>query len=359
MLTDEARLDPMLQDVKYAFRGTLKRPAFSALVVLTLALGIGANSAMFGIVNSVLIKPLPYNQPDELVYMYGAFKQSDRALVSPPDFLDYRARNSVFSALAARTIFGTSVITGGDEPERVRSSIATANFFATLGVAPYRGRAFCRKKSVGVAADVRVYGQANDAPDMMYCSDRQPNAGFGRVTMNLAARVRGNPASIAPQLRSAIRSIEPDVPLAAIQPMTEILSDSRSGERFRAQVFGGFAAVALLLAVVGLYGMLAYSVTQRMREIGVRIALGARPLAVVRLVVTQGMTLVTIGVFVGIGASVAVTRLLAAQLFEVTPTDPMVFAAVSATLMLAGLAACILPAHRATRADPIAALRQE
>ncbi len=111
-LTDEMRIDPMLQDLKYAIRGIVKRPAFAALVIATLALGIGANTAMFSIVNSVLFRPLPYERPDELVYMYGAFRQGNQAMVSPPDYLDYRDRNSVFSSLAARTVYGTAVITG-------------------------------------------------------------------------------------------------------------------------------------------------------------------------------------------------------------------------------------------------------
>ena len=807
-VTDEARLDPMLQDLKYAVRGTIKRPMFSGLVILTLALGIGANSAMFSVVNSVLIKPLPYERPDELVYMYGAFKLSDQASVSPPDYLDYRDRNSVFSSLAAREIYGTSVITGGDEPERVRSSIASANFFSTLGVTPYRGRAFLPEEEngehdvailayglwqrrfagdqraigqtitvdgrpltivgimppvldrtldvqlwrpipfntpgtsvrrfhylrlvgrlepgvtivhaqrhmddiarsleatypenegwhlrlvpygdvvvggarpvllvlmgavgavlliacgnvaslllaratarsgemavrtalgagrgrlvrqllteslllgaiagavglalgyvllvglravgegilprlaevqldaaavaftvllslatslvfgaapalhviradlaasmkslgkasstrasgfardalvisqvalsfvlligagllvrslvqlqrvetgfdakgiiaaevalpgtryetradnvrfwtlflervrsipgveaaggttllplrgggdtyfyvegrppatdadrmnatissvtdeyfatmripvvagrgfgaadrsdgpgvtvisdalarrlfpgqsalgrrlvvdfgrpftaeiVGVVADVRVYGQANDAPDLMYFSNRQPG-GFGTSRMNLVARVRGNPASIAPQLRSAIRAIDAEVPVSAIQPMTEILAESHSAARFRTQLLTGFAGTALVLAIIGLYGTLAYSVTQRMRELGVRIALGARPGTVFRLVVRQGMVLVAIGVVLGLAASFAATRFLESQLFEVTRTDPTVFAGVGMALLVAGLAACVVPARRATRADPIAALRLE
>jgi hypothetical protein len=96
MLTDEMRLDPMLQDLKYAIRGIVKRPAFAALVIATLALGIGANTAMFSIVHSVLLRPLPYERPDELVYMYGAFSQGNQASVSPPDYLDYRDQNSVF-----------------------------------------------------------------------------------------------------------------------------------------------------------------------------------------------------------------------------------------------------------------------
>ena len=148
-LTDEMRIDPMLQDLKYAIRGMVKRPAFAALVIATLSLGIGANTAMFSIVHSVLLKPLPYDKPDELVYMYGAFKLGNQAMVSPPDYLDYRERNSVFASLAARTVFGASVITGTDEPERVQSSVASANFFATLGVKPYRGRVFSAEEEQG------------------------------------------------------------------------------------------------------------------------------------------------------------------------------------------------------------------
>jgi putative ABC transport system permease protein len=112
-----------------------------------------------------------------------------------------------------------------------------------------------------------------------------------------------------------------------------------------------------MLAVVGLYGMLAYSVTQRTRELGIRMALGARPTAVFRMVVRQGMALVVVGIVLGVAGAVAATRLLAAQLFEVAPTDPAVFVFVASTLTMAGLAACVIPARRATRADPIAALR--
>jgi putative ABC transport system permease protein len=112
-----------------------------------------------------------------------------------------------------------------------------------------------------------------------------------------------------------------------------------------------------LLAAIGLYGMLAFSVAQRSREMGIRIALGARPAAVFRLVIGQGMLLVGVGVLLGIAGALAATRLLAARLFDVGPTDPAVFTRVAIRLTLAGLAACVIPARRATRADAIAALR--
>jgi putative ABC transport system permease protein len=212
---------------------------------------------------------------------------------------------------------------------------------------------------IGVVADVRVYGQANDAPDVMYFTSRQPNAGFGANRMNVAARVRGDPESMAPQVRAVLRSLDRDIPLAGVQAVESILSDSISGARLRTQLLVGFAAVALVLAVVGLYGMLAYSVTQRSREMGIRIALGARPGAVFRLIVRQGMVLVIVGVVLGIAGAFAAARVMRAQLFAVAPTDPTVFAFVAVVLTVAGLAACIIPARRATKADPISALRIE
>jgi predicted lysophospholipase L1 biosynthesis ABC-type transport system permease subunit len=212
---------------------------------------------------------------------------------------------------------------------------------------------------IGVVADVRVYGQANEAPDLMYFTAGQPNAGFGTGVMNLATRLRGDPATIAPQVRAALHAVAPDVALAAVQSMDSILHDSVSAPRFRTQLLLAFASVALLLAVIGLYGMLAYSVAQRTREMGIRMALGARPTVVFRMVIRQGMLLVGVGVVLGIGGALVATRLIASQLFNVGPTDPTVFLGVASTLILAGLAACVIPARRATKADPISALRLE
>src|SRR6187397_1187857 len=148
----------MLQDIRYALRCSLRRPAFALLVVLTLGVGIGANSAMFSIVNSVLIQPLPYERSEDLVYMFGAFRGGNQASISPPDFLDYRERQKVFSSLAARTAFGTAVI-NGDKPERVQATAVTANFFSTLGVQPMLGRAFTPEEEQG-AHDLVIVSHA-------------------------------------------------------------------------------------------------------------------------------------------------------------------------------------------------------
>jgi putative ABC transport system permease protein len=213
---------------------------------------------------------------------------------------------------------------------------------------------------IGVVNDVRLYGQVNDVPDEMYFSSRQPSAGFGPAArMRLAARVSGDPASITATVRGILHELEPNVPLASVESMEEILSGSIRDVRFRARLLLSFAGVAAMLAVIGLYGLLAYSVARRSRELGIRIALGARSLEVFRLVVRQGMWLVIPGVLVGLAGSFAATRFVSSLLFEVGPTDPTVFVAVTVALVVTGFVACALPARRATRVDPITALRND
>jgi putative ABC transport system permease protein len=219
---------------------------------------------------------------------------------------------------------------------------------------PFRG------EIVGVVSDVRLYGQFNEVPDQMYFSIHQPGAGFGAATqVRLVARVQGDARAITPAVRAVLRELEPDVPLASAEPMEEILSGSIRNVRFRAGLLAGFAGAAFLLAVIGLYGVLAYSVTRRSREIGIRIALGARSGEVFRLVVREGMLLVAIGVALGLAGSFAATRFVSGMLFDVASTDPNVFVAVTLALLGSRLAACVLPARRATRLDAMEALRSE
>jgi predicted lysophospholipase L1 biosynthesis ABC-type transport system permease subunit len=220
------------------------------------------------------------------------------------------------------------------------------------------GRPF-RGEIVGVVSDVRIYGQANEVPDQMYFSIRQPGAGFGATRMRLVARVRGEPSAIAPQVRAVLGELDPDVPLASVEPMADIVSGSIRTVRFRAALLAAFAGAALLLAVIGLYGVLAYAVTRRSRELGIRIALGARSAEVFHLVVREGMRLVVLGVALGLGGSFAATRFVSGMLFDVARTDPNVFVFVTLAIVGSGLAACAVPARRATRVDPMEALRSE
>ena len=168
-----------------------------------------------------------------------------------------------------------------------------------------------------------------------------------------------NPSSLVASVHEVIKQIDKDQYVAAIQPMTKLVTDSVARRRFNALLTGLFAIVALLLASVGIFGVLNYSVAQRTQEIGLRVALGAQTRDVLRLVLGQGVRLILFGLALGLAVSFALTRVLAVMLFGVTPTDPLTFVGVSLLLTSVALLACYIPARRATKVNPLVALRYE
>jgi len=179
------------------------------------------------------------------------------------------------------------------------------------------------------------------------------------LPMSLVVRTSGDGAALIPLIRQVVRSIDPDQPVANAMPLREQLADLFMNDRFGAVLMAALAAVGLLLAALGLYGVMAYSVSQRVGEIGLRMALGARSRDVLRLIVGQGVRLVTAGVAIGVMGGWAVSRLLESRLYEVNASDPWTFAGVCLLLAFVALTACWLPARRATRIEPMAALRSE
>jgi len=177
--------------------------------------------------------------------------------------------------------------------------------------------------------------------------------------MTLVARSSTAPLGLASAIRSEISALDKNLPIADIKTMEELVATTKAPRQFNTLLLVVFATVALALAVVGLYGVLAYSVSERTQEIGVRLALGAQVGSVLKLVIGQGMKLVVIGVVIGLAGSFALTRLMARLLFGVGPTDPLTFISVAALLMLVALLACWIPARRATKVDPMAILRHE
>ncbi len=160
-------------------------------------------------------------------------------------------------------------------------------------------------------------------------------------------------------VRSAVQAVDKDQPIDRIAPMSELLADSIAQPRFYTLLLTIFAAMASALAAVGIYGVMSYAVTQRTHEIGIRMALGARAADVLRLVVRNGMLLALTGVAIGLVGAFALTRLMTSLLFGVTPTDATTFVAVSVLLIVVALLACYIPARRATKVDPLVALRYE
>jgi putative ABC transport system permease protein len=177
--------------------------------------------------------------------------------------------------------------------------------------------------------------------------------------MTLVLRVQGEPTAIANAARNVIRTLDPEQPIADVRTMENLIGTSVARARFNTLLLTIFAVVALLLASLGIYGVVAYSVAQRTREIGVRMALGARRMDVLRLVVRRGMTLALGGVALGVPASFALTRLMETLLFNVSATDPLTFAGIPLLLIFVALLACLIPARRAAKVDPMVALRYE
>jgi predicted permease len=210
---------------------------------------------------------------------------------------------------------------------------------------------------VGVVADIRQRSLAQDVQPLIYAPFQQDRSGFVRFVAFVARTA--TPASVAEGIRAEIRRAAPDLPIESTVTMDEAVAASVAQPRFRMVLLALFAMAAMLIATCGLYGLMAYAVAQRRREIGVRMALGAEPRDVLRLVLTRALRIIVVGLTVGLAGALGVTRVLQRFLFGVTPTDPIAFTAVTLLLVTVGLVAAWLPARRATRIDPSAALRAE
>jgi putative ABC transport system permease protein len=178
-------------------------------------------------------------------------------------------------------------------------------------------------------------------------------------SLTIVARTKSDPAAVAGSLRAAVISMDKSLPVYALKPMTEYVRDSLSRRRFSMFLLSAFSGLALVLAALGIYGVISYGVMQRTHEMGIRMALGAKPRDVLKLVVRQAMVLALGGVGIGLLASFALTRLIKGLLFRVSVTDPMTFVAIAVLMTLIALLACLIPARRATKVDPLVALRYE
>ena len=283
----------------------------------------------------------------------------------------------------------------GDRPE-VGERTATADYFQTMRIPLLQGRAFSERdredaprvviinealarrfwpnedaigKRLGFrASDPQVWHQvvgivgnvrhrrldADPKPELFFPYSQYPGS-----FMTLVVRTPSDPVNAISAIRNEVLGLDPDQPVFDMKTMDERLSKTVATSRFVMLLLGAFAGIAMLLAAVGIYGVMAYTVSQRTHEIGVRMALGAGAPEVLKLVVGHGLKLVLAGVAIGVGGALALTRLMESLLFEVSATDPVTFALISAVLTGVALAACFVPARRATKVDPMVALRYE
>jgi len=467
------------RDLRYGVRLLGKRPGFTAMVVFTLALGIGVNTTIFSFFN-LFLRPLPVKDPDTIVRLeYRAATRWGEGAFSYPDYLHFRDNARSYAGLIASDFNVFLLDSESPEPQRVFAMFVSDNFFTELGASLSLGRAFAAEENrapgqhpVAVlgyyfwqrhfAGDPQVVGKTLrfrgksftvigvtargfvglgfEAPDVWtpllmraeitteWVSARKKEDGIGAhdnrwlrvygrlkpgVTLEqsraeadllmsqlvsaypeIDAKDRANVLSTAPiarmdrddwqgggmvlgatllvlliacsnvanllLARAAAQALDPALKLEAdsLENFLDGMSEVRE-TRAASWLTALFGLLALLLASTGLYGVMAYTVSQRTREIGIRIALGAQAGDVMKLVLRQGMKLVLLGVALGTGVALGVTRVVKFLLFGLSATDPLAYAGVALLLTMVGLLACYLPARRATRVDPMVALRAE
>ena len=211
------------------------------------------------------------------------------------------------------------------------------------------------REIVGIVENTRDFGPDDDAPEMVYFSALQRNP----VSLNLVIRTTADPAALTSTVRAQVAALDPNLAIYAIATMPEVVRRSLQGDMIMTKLLGTFGAIALLLAVIGVYGVMAYSVSQRTQEVGVRMALGARGPDILRLILRQGLTLAAAGVVIGLLLAAGTTRALAAFLHGVSTFDWTIFGGVTAALVLSAVVASLIPASRATKVDPLVALRAD
>ena len=208
---------------------------------------------------------------------------------------------------------------------------------------------------VGVVGDIKSDGFEAPSVPHIYVALGQ----FAPVNAVVFLRSRGGAERLGEAVRHEVETVDPNVPVHSISSMDQIIARSVADRRFALELLGVFAAVALLLAAIGIYGVMSYSFSQRTHEIGIRVALGAQRMNILHMAIGEGMQLVGIGLAIGLIGAGALTRFVRTMLFDVSPFDPITFAAISAVLAAVAFLACYVPARRATRVDPLVALREE
>jgi putative ABC transport system permease protein len=295
---------------------------------------------------------LPYGDPERLVQVWPVNLNLDAEGGVPyPNFVDWQNRNRVLRGRA---------LTEGDSadatPVVVINETMAQRFWPgedALGKRIKVGRA--TREIVGIVGDVKHQRLDADLTAEMYVPYPQNPS----RSLDFVVRTAAEPSALAAAARNEFRNIDQDQPISQITTLAQLRSRSVTQPRFNTLLLGLFATIALALAAVGVYGVMSYSITLRTHEIGIRMALGARAGDVLKLVVKQGMALALIGMTLGLTASLALTRLMSDLLFDVRPTDPLTFLAVSLLLTFVVLLAALVPARRATKVDPMVALRCE
>jgi predicted permease len=319
-------------------------------------------SALPGVRTTAVSMTVPLNGDSD--FSNGPISISGRPLTegAPEPMVDFRVVSADYFSTAGIPLLAGRAFTNADRGEAPPVAIVNQHMARHFwNAANPVGEKISSDKGktwltiVGVTGDVRQYGLDRDPLDEVYVSLYQNPLGGA----NLLVRTAMSPMSIARDVAKSVYSIDPQQPVARIATLEQLRSDSLASPRLTTILLGLFAGLALLITLAGIIGVLSLSVSQRTNEIGIRMALGATPGKISRMVMSQGLFLVLVGLAVGIAGSLALSRLMSTLLFGIQPTDPLTFTAVAAVSIAVAALACFWPAHRATRIDPMTALRAE
>ena len=402
----------ILHDAAHGMRMLAKSPGFTAVVLLVLATGIGASTAIVSLTDALLFKRLPIPEADRVITLWERNRATGvgRDDVAPGNAIDWITRTPSFSAAAVAEPWSLDLTAPGGEPEvlyadgkpasvpgddaLIHTTIVAGDYFKAMNIPLERGRlldptdrADTRKvvvvsrsaakkfwpgiDPVGARVKIRFNGKPIEAEVVGLVGDARhdaldrparpemflahPQVPFGSMTFVVRTQA-GSPTTMQ-MLKQQVWTIDPQQAFYRTATLDELVSRTLVGRRFSVFLLTGFGVAALLLAAAGLYGVMSFSTSQRSREFGLRVALGARPADIVTMVVGEGLRLALAGILAGVMAAVWLTRLLSGLLFGISATDPLTFCAVSAAILAVSALSCYAPARRAVRVDPLITLK--
>jgi len=355
------RVDQIVQDARFGLRQLRRSPLVAVAAIVTLAIGIGLNTAVFSLVHAVLLRPLPYPHGERLVWI-APYSERWRmeTQASRGDYLVWKQHTDVFERMAAYGTQDLNLIVGG-EPSQERIASIGGDFWDITGARPLFGHLMPEDDEQGILSGT-IVGVAHDfanarldgdvGAELYYPWQRAP------TVQSIAVAVRMSESAV-PGVRSLIESVDRTQPVYQFQRLEQSLSASVAPRRFNMLLLELYAGTAVILALVGTFGVVARSVSRRTRETAVRIAIGARPAAVMLMIVRQAMVYVLVGIGVGVAATFGAGRVMSGLLYGVEPHDPPTIALIAIGVAAAAFIACCVPASRAARVEPVVALRQD